>query len=145
MTISSNKKTKSTTGLPVSGYSTQVTGDKPRSKSKRRLPELASINSVAQRAWFSYLKDKEHKATTAKDYAEDKSRLINYLIETNEERIYVGDTDDFFFRKEGKTKYTYTEETEAMRAALEEREKYERDTGLARKENGSPFVYPQAA
>ena len=39
------------------------------------------------------------------------------------ERIYGGDTDDFFFRKEGKTKYTYTEETEAMRAALEEREK----------------------
>ena len=144
MTISSNKKTRPA-GLPTVGYKNEVTGDKPRSKSKRRLPELASIKSVAQRCWFSYLKDKEHKATTAKDYAEDKTRLINYLIETNEERIYVGDTDDFFFRKEGKTKYTYTEETEAMRTALEEREKYERDTGLARKENGSPFVYPQAA
>ena len=144
MTISSNKKTRPA-GLPTVGYKNEVTGDKPRSKSKRRLPELASINAVAQRCWFSYLKDKEHKATTAKDYAEDKTRLINYLIETNEERIYVGDTDDFFFRKEGKTKYTYTEETEAMRAALEEREKYERDTGLARKEVGSPFVYPQAA
>ena len=145
MTVSSNKKTKSTTGLPVSGYQTQVTGDKPRSKSKRRLPELASINSVAQRAWFAYEAVRKHNATTAQEYKEDKERLINYLIETNEERIYVGDTDAFFFRKEGKTKYTYTEETEAMRAALEEREKYERDTGLARKENGSPFVYPQAA
>ena len=47
--------------MPPVGYQTEVTGDKPRSKSKRRLPELASINAVAQRCWFSYLKDKEHK------------------------------------------------------------------------------------
>jgi histidinol-phosphate/aromatic aminotransferase/cobyric acid decarboxylase-like protein len=145
MTTSSNKKTKSTTGLPVSGYQTQVTGDKPRSKSKRRLPELASIKSVAQRAWFAYEAVREHNKTTAQNYKEDKERLINYLIEAKEERIYVGDTDNFFFKKEGKPKYTYTEETEAMRKALEEREKFERDTGLARKEAGSPFVYPQAA
>tara|TARA_Y100001963_G_scaffold143848_1_gene215239 strand:- start:278 stop:712 length:435 start_codon:yes stop_codon:yes gene_type:complete len=144
VTISSNKKTKPA-GLPTVGYQTEVTGDKPRSKSKRRLPELASINSVAQRAWFSYEAVKEHNATTAKNYKEDKERLINYLIETKEERIYVGDTDNFFFKKEGKATYTYTEETQAMRAALEEREEYERDTGLARKEFGTPFVYPQKA